>query len=360
MRALAAALPSVLVLICLTSLTIIAQSPYHVSGDLRDGTGHAFAGATVCALKTDGKVVNVRDRICAESDAEGKFAINLTQSGRYQIVAEKKSDGYMPPYFPFYKDPKTLIPEVSVTEENPGASVSVTIGPRSGLVTGKVKDEVTDLPVKDFVVWIWQARDKNARTHEVVSHSQFGHFRILVPPVPFTFRVEAEGYEDWVMGGGLLTSLAGSRKGPGSLLVRGGSTANFAIYLKRKNPAAIDPGPDDAQRLPAPVQLNPLDNQTFDIFPRRTKLEWNPVAGAVSYAVEIEACWNPLPVVRERLPDDGECINPAPFEEKFGLHETAFEFGFMGAQPGRWRVWTFDKDRRPGIKSPWRRFIYTK
>ena len=67
-----------------------------------------------------------------------------------------------------------------------------------------------------------------------------------------------------------------------------------------------------------------------------------------------------LPVVRERLPDDGECINPAPFEQKFGLRQTAYEFVFMGAQPGRWRVWAIDKDRRHGVKSPWRRFIHTK
>jgi hypothetical protein len=32
----------------------------------------------------------------------------------------------------------------------------------------------------------------------------------------------------------------------------------------------------------------------------------------------------------------------------------------MGAQPGRWRVWAMDKDRRPGVKSPWRRFIHSR
>ncbi len=363
MRNLVIAASSLLILLslsCLIAIVAQSQSPYRVNGDLRDGTGVAFAGATVCALQTDGKVVNVRDRICTESDAQGKFVINLTQSGRYQIVAEQMSDGYMPPYYRFYKDPQTPIPEVNLTEDKPAASISVTIGPKSGLITGTVKDEATDLPVQNYVVWIWQARDPNARTHEVVKNSTLGHFRILAPPVSFTFRVVAEGYEDWGMGGGVLTSLAGSRKGPGSLLVRGGSTANFAVYLKRKNPSAIGPGPGDAERLPAPVQLNPPDNQTLDVFPRTTRLEWNPVAGATSYAVEIEACWNRLPVVRERLPDDGECINPAPFEQKFGLRQTAYEFVFMGAQPGRWRAWAIDKDRRPGVKSPWRRFIHTK
>jgi hypothetical protein len=110
----------------------------------------------------------------------------------------------------------------------------------------------------------------------------------------------------------------------------------------------------------APVQLAPQDNQVFDVFPRSTKLEWSPVADAVSYAIEIESCWKRSPEEQKRLPDDGECINPAPFAEKFGLRETAYEFLFKGAQPGRWRVRAVDKDHKPGIRSSWRRFTYLK
>ena len=355
------AIPSALILICLPFLiTITAQlpSPYTISGDLRDEAGQLFSGASVCALQTNGRVVNVRDKVCAESDAQGRFVINLTTPGSYQVIAENISEGYMPPYFPFYKDPKTQIPEVVLNGDHANASVSVTLGPKSGLITGKVIDEATDLPVPNFVVWTWQARDVNARTHQVV-RGQSGRFRILAPPVPFRMRVVADGYEDWVMGGGVLTSLAGSRKGPGSLLVRTGGNAEFAVYLKKKNASPIDSAADE-KRLPAPVQLSPQDNQVFDVFPRNTKLEWNPVAGAISYAVEVESCWNRSQEERSRLPDDGECINPSPYEEKFGLHETTYEFFFKGAQPGRWRVWAIDKDHRPGIRSPWRRFTYLK
>ena len=356
------AIPSALILICVASLAVTAQSPspYSIAGDLRDDGGQLFSGATVCALQTNGKVVNVRDRVCVESDAQGKFVINLAGTGIYQVIAEKTSAGYMPPYIPYYKDPKTPIPEVTVNVENPHASVSVKLGPRAGLISGKVIDEATDLPVHDFVVWIWQARDVTARTHEVVK-GPFGRFRIPAPPVSFTMRVVSAGYEDWTMGGGVLTSLAGSRKGPGSLLVRSGNNAEFAVYLKRKIPSTDEPAKaEDEKRLLVPTQLAPQDNQVFDLLPRNTKLEWTPVAGAISYAVEIEACWNRSPVVRERLPDDGECINPSPFEEKFGLRETTYEFRFKGAQPGRWRVWAIDKDRKRGIKSPWRRFSYLK
>ena len=116
----------------------------------------------------------------------------------------------------------------------------------------------------------------------------------------------------------------------------------------------------DATRLPAPIQLAPVDNQVFDVFPRNTKLEWNPVAGALSYALEVEACWSPSAEEKKRLPDDGGCTNPSSFEEKYGLRETAYEFIFKGAQPGRWRVWAIGQNHKPGIKSPWRRFTYVK
>src|SRR6266498_1514315 len=154
------AIPSALILICLTlanTLSAQVSSPYTISGDLRDEGGQPFPGASVCVLQTNERVVNVRDRVCSESDAQGKFVINLTTSGSYQVIVEKISEGYMPTYLPFYKDPKTSIPEVVLSGEQANASVSVKLGPKSGLITGKVIDEATDLPVHDFVVWAWQA-----------------------------------------------------------------------------------------------------------------------------------------------------------------------------------------------------------
>lgn len=57
---------------------------------------------------------------------------------------------------------------------------------------------------------------------------------MFAPNEPFRLRVEAADYEDWVIGGGVLVSLTGAKKGPGSLLVRSGNKSEFAIYLKPK------------------------------------------------------------------------------------------------------------------------------
>ncbi|MFN2579039.1 MAG: carboxypeptidase-like regulatory domain-containing protein [Pyrinomonadaceae bacterium] len=346
-----------IVFVCLPILAA-AQSSYTISGELRDDAGQLFSGGNVCALQRNGNVVNVRDKVCAESDAQGKFIINISQAGTYQIIADKLSAGYMPSYLPFYRDPKAAIPEVTLGGGSPSQMVSVKLAPKSGVIGGKVIDEATDRRVPNFVVWVWQARDSNARTHQVVN-GQSGTFRILAPNQPFRMRVVADGYEDWVMGGGVLVSQAGARRGPGSLLMREDSETEFAVYLKPKNPSPIDPAAA-TMRLPPPIQLAPRDNQIFDVFPRNTKLEWNPVAGATSYAIEVESCWRPSAEEEKRLPDDGACTNPSSFVEKYGLKETSYEFIFKGAQPGRWRVWAFDQDHRPGIKTSWRRFTYLK
>jgi hypothetical protein len=351
-----------LLVLCPPFLTVtVAQSTaaYTISGELRDDAGQLFSGATVCAIPTDGTVVRVRDKICGQTDQSGKFVVRLTTAGKYQVIAEKMSDGYMPSYIPFYRNPRILIPEVIVGDQNPNPSLSLVLGPKSGLITGKVIDEASDVPVQDFVVWVYQARTANAHTHEVVKGSRSGRFRIFAPPVPFRLRVVAEGYENWVMGGGVLVSASGARKAAGSLLVRTG-TADFAVYLKKKDSVAGESSRTDVKRLPAPLQLSPQDNEVFDIHPRTTTLAWNPVVGAISYGVEIESCWNVSTGTRVRLADDGECINPSPYDEKFALDGTTYEFVFKGAQPGRWRVWAIGKDHWPGLKSAWRRFVHLK
>ncbi|HEY3037745.1 MAG TPA: carboxypeptidase regulatory-like domain-containing protein [Pyrinomonadaceae bacterium] len=348
-----------LITICWTATLAQSPSPYTVTGELRNDTGQLLSGAKVCAIPTNGKIVRVRDRVCADTDTQGKFVIDLNEAGSYQVIAEKRSEGYNPVYIPYFRDPKVAINEIAINDQNRNPSLSITIGPKSGLISGKVVDEATDKPVQNFTVWVWQARDHSARYHEVAKGVHSGRFKLFAPPVPFQLRVTAEGYEDWVMGGGVLTSLAGSRKGPGTLLVRSDGNAEFAVYLKSKNPISVV-DQRDATRLPAPVQLSPKDNEVFDYFPRKTRLTWNLVAGALAYGVEVEACWKPSPVQQSRLPDDNECINPSPYDGKFRLTETNYEVFFKGAQPGRWRVWAVDSNHHPGVKSPWRRFVYLK
>lgn len=350
---------SLLILILLLAATFAQSSSYSISGELRAESGSLFSGATVCAIPVDGSIVRLRDKVCTESDPQGKFIVQLTQGGKYQVISEKRSEGYLPAYVPFYRDPKVAIPEVNLTDENRHVSLSLALAPKSGVITGKVIDEATDEPIQNFTVWVWQSRNRSAATHEVVTGiNSPGSFRLFVPPVEVTLRVTAEGYEPWVTGGGVLISAAGAKKGPGWFLIRSGSHRDLVVYLKKANQTQAGPTPGDAQRLPAPTQLSPADNLVIDSLPLNVKLEWSPVTGAVAYDLQLEACSNPSAEALSRLGDDGECINPTPYQEKFGLTSTIFELSYPYAQPARWRVWAVDKDHRRGFKSPWRRWVY--
>ena len=57
--------------------------------------------------------------------------------------------------------------------------------------------------------------------------------------------------------------------------------------------------------------------------------------------------------------------NPQPFRmtnnpPTSGIVNTTYDFQFVGAQSGRWRVWALDKEGREGFKSAWRVFVYLR
>jgi len=101
-----------------------------------------------------------------------------------------------------------------------------------------------------------------------------------------------------------------------------------------------------AAELVAPRLLTPPDGTTLSEVPRKTKVTWAPVPGAATYKVEVEyqdadSQWHP---------------NGLAAESKSSEHE----FEFVGAQPGRWRVWAVDASGEEGPKSDWWTFRYSQ
>ena len=99
-----------------------------------------------------------------------------------------------------------------------------------------------------------------------------------------------------------------------------------------------------AKFLPAPAQVSPAHGSVYNHYPRKTTLRWKSVAGAKSYTAEVEYKsgnkWSPL-------------------KKQSGL-KYDYTFNFVGAQPGRWRVWAVDSAGKKGLASGWREFRYTK
>lgn len=82
---------------------------------------------------------------------------------------------------------------------------------------------------------------------------------------------------------------------------------------------------------------------------RALTLEWAPAPRAVSYTVEIESCVDPACASR-----------PNPYQPVAGVTGFSHTFAFVGAQPGRWRVFAVDGDGAASPRSPWRYFRFTR
>jgi tetratricopeptide (TPR) repeat protein len=104
-----------------------------------------------------------------------------------------------------------------------------------------------------------------------------------------------------------------------------------------------------APSMPAPTPLSPNNGEVFSHFPRNTTLKWSPVAAAVSYHVQVDYSYNGI--------WDSENGKP---EVLLTVTDAEYQFDFVGAQPGRWRVRAVNADGVPGPFSTWRTFRYTR
>lgn len=104
--------------------------------------------------------------------------------------------------------------------------------------------------------------------------------------------------------------------------------------------------------LPAPAPISPLNSARLHPSPsgRNMVFEWAPVKRAIGYAIQIE-CFH--------------CCKHGQWCSEAGkpsfiqsLKETKLPFTFYGDQPGAWRVWAMDKNRRLGQASPWQVFTF--
>jgi hypothetical protein len=105
--------------------------------------------------------------------------------------------------------------------------------------------------------------------------------------------------------------------------------------------------------LSTPKQLSPANGAVFSHYPRKTTLKWSAVSGAASYTVEID-CYHCCEA-NKWCTDVGETWKLVP-----NLNTTSYTFDFVGAQPGRWRVWAVDASGNESPKSGWWEFEYTK
>ncbi len=281
-----------------TVQTLRAQSPsvFTVRGEAHDSSGQKVGCARVCAMPE--KPVSGEFFPCAITTADGKFLIQVEKAGNYRLVSDRTEEGYMSQYLPFYKQPAVPVPEIVLDGDNANHYVQINLGPKAGMLTGKIVDAATGRPVEDAKLILCHAAAP-AVCFETGAKNVEGKFSVRAPHVPFTLKIVAEGFmEHWL---GLDVDSA--------VVIDPGTTMELPVYLTRQKGAegrAVSEAEKVAgMNLPAPAVLSPADNVVFDHYPRKTRLEWKAVEGAASYALEVDYCmgWRP---------GGTDCPNPQP------------------------------------------------
>jgi hypothetical protein len=103
-----------------------------------------------------------------------------------------------------------------------------------------------------------------------------------------------------------------------------------------------------------PTQLTPSPNTTFNHYPRNTTLAWASVAdpsGPVTYRVEVQYC-------QGNVYSPYNCVTRSDWCTG-ALSGTTCNFGFVGAQPGRWRVQAVDNAGNHSAYGDWSTFAFS-
>lgn len=128
---------------------------------------------------------------------------------------------------------------------------------------------------------------------------------------------------------------------------------SFRVYNDREGNLVVTEIDEGTYALNAPQHISPPDEEEFSHYPRNTTLRWQAVDHAQSYTVEVD-CY--------------QCCRSNWWCDEFddvwltetGITGTTFEFSFVGAQPGRWRVWAVYANGHEGAKSQWSVFYYDR
>jgi hypothetical protein len=332
--------------VCLLALLILPivsaqsarQNPFVINGRVLDEQEHPVQGATVSVISDSGLRGNLPS---ASTDWRGEFSIAVYKPDSYRVSASKAADGYPSTSNPFYYPTEESLARIEVSGAGTPSFATIRFGPRTGKLIGRIIDADTGKPIEDPQIMLCRAEAPKY----CQSLRSRGQFSTAVPNAPLTLQISASGYEDWY-------TAEGEDGLPASLQVNPGETKGLDVSMRKLTSRANDP---NSTALESPKQLSPADGAELSNYPRVTRLEWSPIRGASSYTVELEACQSET----EGKECRGALLQLRGSPPLSGIEGTSYQFLFIGMQPGRWRVWAVDAKGRPGLKSPWFKFIYT-
>jgi hypothetical protein len=126
-----------------------SQPENTISGTVLGEHGQPFKGVQVCTATRDAPARSRESRgdcPAATTDEAGQFRIDHVAMGATDVEAIKPEDGYVAFAGTSVRDVVTLTPN------QPSATVLLRLGPKAAVLLPSVKDKFTGEPVRDFQV----------------------------------------------------------------------------------------------------------------------------------------------------------------------------------------------------------------
>ena len=193
-----------------------------ITGTVSGESGRPIAKATVYARNLEGFSGVLPQAI---SDDSGHFVIEHLAFGSYAVSASRRQSGYPDPAEAFYSGFEVSLPQVTIDEDTPSASVPLSLTRQAAWLSGDVKDDVSGKLIETCSGFRWK---DDWRLFLRGAGLVTGKFRVLVPAHGrVTLKVWAWGYEPWYYRG---------RDASDSLFLQPGEALHIRVRLHKIEP----------------------------------------------------------------------------------------------------------------------------
>ena len=145
-----------------------------IKGIVTDPNGDPVRGAAVYTFPANISFENIAPRSTV-TNADGEFGFRGGfVLGPYRLYSKKEADGYPDLSDLIYADSKFEPETVTLTEDHPSATTTLTLGDMAAVLAGRVIDASTGAPLKAKLVFM----DEEGNTHSVMVT---GKYRTLLP-----------------------------------------------------------------------------------------------------------------------------------------------------------------------------------
>ena len=194
--------PMWLTLLLLVSLPAFPQTANSseangtISGTVLDEHGQPFKNVQVCTYSRNAPSGSRESRgdCSARTDDAGQFRIDHVAMGEISVEAIKPEDGYVA------FAGTSVVETVTLTADQPSATVFLRLGPKAAVLLAHVKDKFTGTAIPVFNI-SWEIFDSNESTGSYSGGQRImpGDRRAIVPPEKYlVLIISAKGYKKWL------------------------------------------------------------------------------------------------------------------------------------------------------------------